>query len=65
VAATVRPLSDYLFVHKSLINFKQGKWIEYINNLAPGVYVIDEYHEMVVGRLLPRPLTPSKPCDTY
>lgn len=41
-------------VHKSLINYKQDKWIECINNLATGVYVIDEYYEMVMVGLLPR-----------
>jgi len=46
-------------MHKSLINFKEGKWVEYMDNLAPGVYVIDEYREIVMGGLLPRRLKPS------
>jgi hypothetical protein len=41
------------------MKFKEGKRVEYIDNLAPGVYVIDEYHEMVMGGLLPRRLKPS------
>jgi len=43
-------------MHKSLIDFKDGKWVEYLDNLAPGVYVIDEYREIVMGGLLPRRL---------
>ena len=46
-------------VHRSLINFKEGKWVEYLDNLAPGVYVIDEYYEVIMGGFLPRRLKPS------
>jgi hypothetical protein len=39
-------------LHKSLMKFKDGKRIEYMSNLAPEVYVIDEYREMVMGGFL-------------
>jgi len=45
--------------HTSLMKFKDGKRIEYINKLTPGVYVIDEYREMVMGGFFPRQLKPS------
>ena len=46
-------------LHTSLMKFKDGKRIEYINKLTPGVYVIDEYREMVMGGFFPRQLKPA------
>ncbi|MFT5592443.1 MAG: hypothetical protein ACI8SR_000802 [Oceanicoccus sp.] len=46
-------------VYKSLMDFKLGKRVEVMANLAPGMYVMDEYNEMVMGGLLPRRLKPA------
>ena len=45
-------------VHKSLMEFKEGKRVEVMSNLAPGVYVIDEYNELM-GGLFARQLKPA------
>ena len=46
-------------VHTRLVNFSEGKWVEHFHNLPPGVYVIDEYREMVMGGYLPKRLKPA------
>jgi len=46
-------------VHTRLVNFSKGKWVEHFHNLPPGVYVIDEYREMVMGGYLPKRLKPA------
>jgi hypothetical protein len=46
-------------VHKSLMDFKVGKRVEIMDNLTPGVYVMDSYNEMVMGGLLSRRLKPA------
>ena len=46
-------------VHTRLVNFSEGRWVEHFHNLLPGVYVIDEYREMVMGGYFPRRLKPA------
>lgn len=45
-------------VHKSLMEFEEGKRVEVMANLPPGVYVIDEYNELM-GGLFARRLKPA------
>ena len=45
-------------VHKSLMEFKEGKRVEVMANLAPGVYVIDGSN-VLMGGLFARQLKPA------
>ena len=43
--------------HTLMVSYSEGKWVEYVHKLTPGVYTINEYFLHSGG--LPRPLKPA------